>query len=456
MNVNKEINRQSYKTFFSFVFVITLVIVSMLEIFRLTIINSHDVKFGYSFTEWIINYSGGFVRRGFSGYIFSFFDKDSMVPIVNTFVMLLYLANISLAILLAKKAFNSYLVSALVILAPAGFVQMAVLVDPDYCFARKEMIFYLFSSYCALKTILNYRYKLTIDNIQHKQSQVYFFITVIFGFSAVAILIHEALIFFSFPFLIVIICLNGHIYELRHWGKILFGYIVLVLVLTTFMASHHGTPEIAKGILDSLPAGLMQTRGFETTAIEYLAWTVDHQISTVVDDFKTRAIILTTQAIPILIIYICCFAIVCRKYVGMVRTNFDPILVGMTSLLFISVTTSPILFGIDWNRWISSTMFHSVILVIILTVIRSEDVINSLVPATWRNASAQLKSIQLINLGPSRNNFVVFALILVMIWIGISFKVGFCCEQYIRYHGALSYLDAFFDIKSVMKVFLGI
>ena len=447
-------NLDTCKRAASVFFLITLFIMAIEGVSRLTVVDIDEIKFGYSFTEWVINYSGGFVRRGFVGQILSYSNSEMIVPTVNIFVMLLYTANLIMANVLVKKAFNSYFICVLVMLAPAGLVQMAIMVDPDYCFARKEMLFFLFSTYCTFRTITNYQFTRSIVGTAAKNRRGYFFFGEICVFTIVAILIHEAFVFFSVPLLVVILCLNSHIFNLRYRTTLLLGYTLLVMGMTVLMASNHGTPEIARGILESLPNSIKLNEGFESHAIDFLGWTFDHQIGTVVDEVKPRMIILVTSAIPVTIIYLCCFPIVCRRISGVAESNINPLLLGLGAFMFMTVSTSPILFGIDWNRWITSIVIHSLDLIIILSVVKTEDLLNAIVPVRGQAAFNSLKENLSVCSKISNSTIVLSALILLMIWIGVNFQVADCCERFIDYHGAFNYFDSLSFIWSAITTHL--
>jgi hypothetical protein len=147
---------------------------------------------------------------------------------------------------------------------------------------------------------------------------------------------------------------------------------------------------------------------------------------------------------------------VCKKYTGVDGSNIDPLLLGLSSFTFIALSTSPILFGIDWNRWISSIVIHSLNLIIILSVVKAEDLLDAIAPARWQMAYNSLATRLSFYSDNNRSTIILVVLSLVMVWIGVNFQVGRCCERYIDYHGVFNYLDSFFITRSEIYNFLGI
>ena len=266
---------------------VTFSLLSLFSIYKIVLISPNDLHYtlNWAFSNYLINYSGGFVRRGFLGELLSFFGQGRIVPSFNIFIMALFTINLGLLICLARVTTVSFLVSSLAILMPMGLVSISVYADLEI-FARKEMIFYCFTTYCAVQSVKHYR--LTYGGSHDAQLlnlKLKIFIAQIFLFSIFAMLTHEGFVFYSAPTLLILLSFNTQRLEPRLRITILALYMALIFLLSIILFFNRGTPEISTAIIASLPDGL---RGYHE-AIDLIGWRPSQQLEHVFRSSKLHS-----------------------------------------------------------------------------------------------------------------------------------------------------------------------
>ena len=207
------------KNFFSNHFLITILVSSFIY-FLWSIKLLNDFPWRYVFTDWIINYEGGFIRRGLLGEISinlsNFFDLNIkyIFFIIHLFAYLLFHLLFYKFFSNFKKNYVFYLLcfSPLVFLYPIATFE---------AFARKE-IFYItfFLLNCYLSIRVNNRY-------------VIFFSTNLLVI--LSYLIHESSLFFlSFFYLsyFVFLIKNNYKIKISEIGFIIIVYSILLFLLS--------------------------------------------------------------------------------------------------------------------------------------------------------------------------------------------------------------------------------
>ena len=214
-------NKEKLLGFFGLFLLITPFTFIIIEYWNISSLNS------WGASEWLISYSGGFVRRGLGGeliYNISSYFLISPSKIVVLFSFLSYLLLSAILIKVSKNIIPIYILFSPLILGMPIYSNFLI---------RKDV----FGVLCLLLTLLLIKEKLNIKTI---------FLTNFL--CIIAILNHEAFIFFGLP--IIILTLN-----LLNKNKILsiIGLIKIFpsLVISIFVVFFHGTPEISKNILAS-------------------------------------------------------------------------------------------------------------------------------------------------------------------------------------------------------------
>jgi hypothetical protein len=150
------------------------------------------MPWGYS--ELLINYNAGFVRRGLLGALIRACSGGrSALPVTNVLIFANYVLLILSVITLAlKTAYIKVWNAVFVLVIPGGIFAMGI---SHEFFYRKEAFFYSALALSALAVSF-------LNNIKHsilKHSAAYCIIGLIYLFSILFMLIHEAFLFLAAP-----------------------------------------------------------------------------------------------------------------------------------------------------------------------------------------------------------------------------------------------------------------
>ena len=173
---------------------------------------------GYILGDWVINYSSGFIKRGFLGHIFYSLSNKfdiSIINIVFLFSTAIYLQTIYFFYKIIKNRLNNNYIFIFILL-PSTF--LFNFFDP-LTVGRKEILVFFFFSYYYL-----YFDKINLL-IKYKFLVLIFFITII--------LTHE-IIFFLIPYLFVLKYLQNNTntkFQLRDY---LFEILILIIGIIIF------------------------------------------------------------------------------------------------------------------------------------------------------------------------------------------------------------------------------
>lgn len=207
-----------------------------------TIFNYKNIS-EWALIEILINYQGGFVRRGLLGEI-NFISKDffnSYYPILPIIIIgFFYIINFFLVILLSiKLKKNNFLIFLIILLSPASILfnvyDVGALFRKDVFFITVILLHsFLINSYFENKIKIN-----TYKNLL-------FFI--IAPFLSLNILIHEVQIFFILPHILLSLLVFN---DYKKNYKIFFIY-TLPIIFFIIIFFNKGNGEIIDGIKNSL------------------------------------------------------------------------------------------------------------------------------------------------------------------------------------------------------------
>ena len=136
-----------------------------------------------SISDWLINYEGGFVRRGFTGQILLFFYRIAPHPIVYT-IIAIYFCSLLVLLYIVYTIFKKNGWSLFIAIFPVS-------ISISFLGVRRD---YLMLFLCFL-VFQQYRHFLRTNSISH--------ITCANIIASVAILMHEVYFFFTIPILIL-------------------------------------------------------------------------------------------------------------------------------------------------------------------------------------------------------------------------------------------------------------
>ena len=283
----------------------------------------HDFQRSEMYSNWLINYRGGFIRRGLGGSII--LQLSSVFGISTTLLTNIICAAAWIFIIVfftvkfIKKKYPIF------ILALPFFIGETILIDPS-CFLRKD-------SFCLMIFIVIL--SLFFNN---KNNNLLLFLKINFLF-VLGILIHEVIFFFSFP----ILFLSHH----KKYGSLLKSLFFFVPSITAFLCCELiFSDEKAKEMLHLTPQIKFDYVGFLFTPF-----------------FKSFAMLWSQINDPHLLFTLFYF-IFWILSIYFVSVNFDKVKIGLSKkietnsrflsriLIFQFLSISPIFCCTwDWGRW---------------------------------------------------------------------------------------------------------
>lgn len=301
----------------------------LLSIFTITILYSfynYLIHQPYTIGDWLINYQGGFVRRGFIGEVVYFLSKltainpGQLVVLLHAFFYAIFFI-FSYLILIKQENLQPYI---LLIFSPFIFIFQIYDYGGGY---RKELIYLAIMAFTVWSS---YLHKRTFEKI--------FFITVLFY--PLVILSHEILAIFL-PFLLSVYFLRADI----NLKKIIPLVLILLISCFAFILSvlYKGNIETVESIFQSL---VLKNYKIDGGSISWLDKNTDYALY-----FTQKRIKEYNYMVKVF------FALV------FVMVAFIPIFKNIfelfkNKLVFILMTTSFLgtcalsMIAIDWGRWI--------------------------------------------------------------------------------------------------------
>ena len=378
---------------------------------------------GNHYAGWLVNYAGGFVRRGLAGeMIHRFAGGRPAIAITNWIVFSIFAAfAFGLWALLAATT-RRRSITALVLLAPGSIFAMAG--GNDYYY-QKEVLFHL----CL---VLSGLLVLTIGVAAAGRTKTMLFCGLA-GFNVLVFcaipFTHEGFIFLSAPAHLLLLYFAG-----RHAGldvrKLIITLAVLSIAIFLFLALFKGSAETAVAIwrsLDTVDRHLINPASPEIPVgqISAIGMTLGRALR------DALAIVITGYAwfwLAPMAVVVGCAVLVGR--IGLAEHDLDPSALWWYLDLYLAVflLSLPIyLLAVDWGRWISSNFIEFV--VVLLVCLRLEAAQgHRFAPASSRGLSRRIfEHVQ--TLWP---RYRIFAVLLA----ALTIKMPECCLQ--GYNGSLA------------------
>lgn len=300
----------------------------------------------YQITDWLINYSGGFVRRGLPGEIIGWLSQVTHIAPNHLVILVSLILFLALAIWFLRKSGDTFPTALILSCIVIGF--------PAYqdSIIRKDCLGLLLLLACL--------------KVEDRGLPKMAFALIVNVLAALAILSHETFVFFALPALVMLHKTGSPEYSLKDLllrSSVLAPAILIFLLVVKF----HGTPAIANAVHESwMP--LWHTLAPEQSVIEpaasiaALGWTTEQGV-------YLSQYILTSglyQPLAWVTVFTVSFVLV-LLFTG--RNESAPTQVQkkvrITALLVTQfVFISPLfLLGVDYGRWLflwiaSSLMLH--------------------------------------------------------------------------------------------------
>lgn len=319
--ISKNICSSSHKNYYIAGIAIALVFFHLLTYSREIVVTIQPYRIG----DWLINYQGGFVRRGLIGqliYLIST-NRPNTIWIAYAIQVITYLT-LSYFVLLLFFAQHKNRVFLLFLFSPA-FIFMFPLYDIEGWF-RKELLVFL--AYALLV------YGLREGVVRSKYLWASFFIYFIAVFS------HEVasltLVFFLFPLYVISKRQSSFDRKIIFFG---FAYALTAICGLALSVLLPGDLKTAERVCLSLTARGIQP-GICDGAIQYLAYGASHGVQEVATKIQSRYYL---SIYPLLL----ALALLPVFFTNWWRTRFSILILGFVSLIPLFVV------GMDWGRWIA-------------------------------------------------------------------------------------------------------
>lgn len=313
-----------------------LSVVSIIQVAKATLSERNNSEFidinAWSFQELLINYQGGFVRRGFIGNLIYLIDDDGIlfdtlyVFVFVNFLIFIFLINLNLELSSLSNA--QKLLFHISIFAP-----FSITLFGNY-YARKEMF------------ILNLYLIVLLINRSGKKNLLIFSI---FITGALSLLIHEGITFFLlFPFLI-------HIFNTAEIEKRVQAVFKTFMVLIFgIIIVFKGNNQIVNDIIQSLSSqdlALISTSNYDQTAIDAIGWGV-------LDTLRTTYVLIFSGSLVYWSVFFVIFAytisVIFKKNIKSTYLEIKKLFSNNPEFFLILPL---FIIGFDWGRWIF-TLFY--------------------------------------------------------------------------------------------------
>jgi hypothetical protein len=356
----RQLSARKLLPYVPFLLGLVLFVLALIMAAKITIL-SHRLEWEpWTLSEWLINYSQGFVRRGLGGEIMRrIFPPENLLSSVNAFLFLLFLLfslGISVLFVLAARLNRAFL---LLPALPGGVLAMAAQRDFFY---RKEMLFHVVLVLIALLVAA-----VPKDGGDRPRRIAAILVASVTAVAFVALpLIHEAFLFLSAPaYLYVLYVASGHLHAA--WLKRLIppfalGAIALFGVTILF----HGDERMAAAIWESYPQEIQRILSdqdiephFLRGGVVGLGWTIE-QAFTYSYRIVQHGFLWYWAALFAFVVL--CLIVVSDEVARNDRETRGA--VGVIIMLY-ALSLPLYLIAVDWGRWIVAVSVGALIAILL-------------------------------------------------------------------------------------------
>jgi hypothetical protein len=381
--------------------VVNIVFIAIILFFGVVII--HNI-YNQSVAHWglgelLINYEGGFVRRGVVGQI-AYLTGDPFFY-VNLFQKLsisFFVIGSAFLVLLYKQILSKLFYSFMIILAPGGLYDMAIGGGFEYL-DRKEIWFYnaiILIIFASIKYNF-YSYKVAL------------FTALI---SVFMILHHELFAVFFSPIIFLM-----YLLQKRGDKKVFTSHIMIYAVFTitafSLVTYFPGNADIVSAIKESYLEYKLNSNG----GINALAWSLS--------DSKALSVrMLTHGSLSYWIFFFSVALAISILFILSVFKRNDHIAIAMLlnlSLLFSTLIASYI--GWDWGRWVSMYSISVVLMVSLLKVVLSNLENEKKYRFRESNFFDNVKSHDV------KFGILIMTMFFLMLFLTLTTRISICCPQ---------------------------
>lgn len=356
---------------------VALAALSIFDIARITVLSSGLEWNWWGFSEWLINYASGIVRRGLAGELMQhYWPAETFVGRLNTVLFILFstfCVGLSLLFLIAGGIHRSFL---LLIAMPGSVLTMAAQGEMFY---RKEMLFHVSLIALALLVCTVPR---EADDLHRR-----IVASVAVGLSVCAFivlpLVHESFFLLTMPaYLYVLYVASVHLHS-NVLRQICLPLIALAIVQLCVAAMLKGDPHMAQSIWASLPENLRSIVNSANPAaprgaVEAVGWTSAQGLSLSLEVLRRGYA--WYWIVPIVLAGLCAVIILDE----ITDKHFEARSGVVVAVVGIFACTAPTyILGWDWGRWISSAAISSVVSILVSVRTRTSLPVGWIIPVPF-------------------------------------------------------------------------
>ena len=299
------------------------------------------------FYEWLINYEGGFVRRGLIGSVINAFYYGEELSAVNALVFFAALLFILLATIFVASNVKNARSALLFIFCPVGFYWMAT--GNEYYY-RKETFFYI-TVLCACLIFQRWQ-------IYRNRYLALILTGFIFATSSLLPLVHEAFLFYSWlPFSLMLLQLhqaNG-----ASGKRVATAFTLVSFVIFVILSCYKGDANTSEAIWLSLSDSAKALTGTSEPAggISAIGWSLTRGLSLSVIALQSG--LASYYIFSIILIYLFVGYIVSEhRSLDLKQTYLSKQLLLPFGIVVVSFLPLFVL-GWDWGRWVMGIWYVS-------------------------------------------------------------------------------------------------
>jgi hypothetical protein len=215
-------------------------------------LDSNQVKFdSWAISDWLINYQGGFVRRGLAGEVLlRLSSADHLLQNLYYFVFGCYLIHVAFTLWIYRLArINNWRLLLIGVVMQGGIFHMGLSLK---FFTRKEILFLIgFEILCLIYL------KICQSHDSQKNFWIRWFSIVLLLTTPLLILVHEGYLFMAFPVTLLLVWILKTENPGQPYLKQVMALFIIEVVATFMISSfNHGSIAISQAIWDAIPFGV--------------------------------------------------------------------------------------------------------------------------------------------------------------------------------------------------------
>lgn len=294
------------------------------------------------YSDWLINYQGGFVRRGLAGEVFFKIFQITNIPLDIVILIFVSFFYILFAVFLAKiiEPIKLSSLNWFIIFSPFSFLYPVM---EQKISGRKDILFLCVMSFLAV----------LLNKIKFNQQKFIIILSI-----AIVTLSHSGF-FIYVPFIFLIYLLTNYRVKLKN--LLIDSFIIVLATIFLFLITilNSNIDSIAvKKICESISVFYLENCG-TNDYISTLSWTLEYEISLLDKLWNKENYILFYSLAFILSFLPLIYALINSKFKNKNFKNISPFLI----FVVLNIITFPIYYiGADYGRYMYITYVSTLIL----------------------------------------------------------------------------------------------